>query len=212
LKKNLDILIERGDAESPFVTVVFCAVISSMIIFFVFVVFFLHCTVYGSSMQPTLHTGDVILVSQYKTRIKSGDIIILDERSNKYKKVLIKRAAATEGEVFKFVKVGEYVDFYKKNSAGNFEKIIEPYINGPMKDDDFNKSLFTYDVEYTVPENHIFFLGDNRNDSSDSRAYNYARTEYIIGEKVFIAKKGTLFYFFLSIIYGADPVSEDAKL
>lgn len=64
----------------------------------------------------------------------------------------------------------------------NGEKLEESYINGPM--------LYTGDLHYEVPADSYFFLGDNRNNSGDSR---YWKNPYIADEKM-VAK--VLFRYF----------------
>ena len=125
--------------------------------------------VVGSSMVPTLHDRDFVLTSRLFYKPKQGDIVILrkqifDERA------IVKRVIAVGGQT---------VDF-------DFDAGIV-YVDGQALDEDYvNAPTFRpldFDGEITVPENCVFVLGDNRNESLDSRrsTLGCVDTRYIIG-------------------------------
>ena len=109
----------------------------------------------GPAMNPTLESGDRIIVSVQPFEPKPGDIILFEPA---YEGAMwyIKRVIAVEGQT---------VDI-------NFE-INEVYVNGVMLDEPYilEPTRHRGDVEFpvTVPEDCVFVLGDNRNDSDDSR-------------------------------------------
>lgn len=112
----------------------------------------------GKSMDPTLENKDYLFVNKlaYKAEgPKRGDIIVfktdlIDKKSNK-KKDLVKRVIALPGEKIVI-----------KNS--------KVYINNKYLDESYINDVYTEgDINIVVPENHIFVMGDNRTDSSDSR-------------------------------------------
>ena len=132
--------------------------------------------VVGSSMCPTLESGDVLVV-RYGDEAKRGDIIIVDVRpyktdpekkklvKNEFKddtNYLIKRLIAIEGDTV-CCQDGKVLIRYADKEYGENEWDYHPsdqYIKDG-KNDDFS--------EYKVGEGEIFFLGDNRMVSQDSR-------------------------------------------
>lgn len=109
----------------------------------------------GASMESTLHTDDYVLLFK-TTRLKYEDIIVFyvpDE--NRY---LVKRVIGLEGDEIsiKYDYDNECYHVYR-----NGEVINEDYIDEPM-----NGSYET--MTLTVPDDKIFYLGDNRNRSDDS--------------------------------------------
>jgi signal peptidase I len=125
----------------------------------------------GSSMEPTLHHDDKIVVdrvSHFTGDFDYGDIIAFPFPGNPEQNY-VKRIVAVAGDV---VDVQE--DAF--------------YINGEKLEDDFSTEPINnnYDTEFplTVPEGHVFVLGDNRNGSSDSRFKEVGciKVEDIIGK------------------------------
>lgn len=121
--------------------------------------------IYGSSMNPTLKEGQVVIA--YKSKdIEQKDLIAFYQGN----KLLVKRVIAKQGD---YVKITDDGDVYI-----NGKKLEEPYI--------CNKSLGESDIKYPyqVPDGHYFVLGDNRETSIDSRnsAIGAVAKEDILGE------------------------------
>ena len=125
--------------------------------------------VVGNSMSPTLENGEVLILNKAKYRlseVKRGDIIAFTYEDTKY---LIKRVIGLPGD---------YVSI-KDNKV---------YINGKYYVEDYLKNVDTPNFELTelgytkVPENMYFVLGDNRDNSLDSRKIGLVNKSDIIGE------------------------------
>lgn len=122
----------------------------------------------GSSMEPTLQNGDigiVSLLSYNKHNPKVGDIVVVKETH--IDKKIIKRVVGKPGDTIE-VKDGV---LYRNDKA-----VDEPYIKEKIKDD--------Y-PKITVPEDHYFCMGDNRNGSSDSRVFGPMPKDNIMGKLIF---------------------------
>lgn len=128
-------------------------VISAVFVLLVFTLIFRMFIVNGPSMDPTLSNGERLIVSNLFYHPKQGDIICF--YSHNRDNVLVKRVIATEGQT---VDINE-----KSRVVVDGVELNEDYI------DDIVTSKRTLELPYTVEENHVFVMGDNRNDSLDSR-------------------------------------------
>jgi signal peptidase I len=118
----------------------------------------------GSSMLPTLIDGEFLLLEKFNNKYNRFDIIVLDHKGEK----LVKRIIGLPGE---FVE-------YKNNKL---------YINNEEVKEEIS-SLETYDFSieelgYTqIPKDYYFVMGDNRQNSTDSRYIGLIHKEDIVGE------------------------------
>lgn len=135
-------------------------------------------TVDGSSMKPTYHNGDRVIVSGFAGEINRGDIVIV---INALDEPIIKRVVATAGQTVDFDPVlGEVtvdgVPLYGETFG------IE---NGITYLPDYPG--FVLEFPQTVPENCVFVLGDNRGNSTDSRFVDVGMVDHrnILGKVIF---------------------------
>lgn len=124
--------------------------------------------IYGSSMNPSLNEGDLV-VSVKGTTMETGDVLAFYYNNN----VLVKRVIAHAGQ---WVDIAEDGTVYVDN-----QKIEEPYLTEKA----FGECDIT--LPYQVPESRIFVMGDNRDVSVDSRntAVGCVAEEQIVGKIVF---------------------------
>ena len=134
----------------------------------------------GHSMVPTLQDGDRLLVlnSMFCGGYEPGDIVVLRKESF-LPTPIVKRVIAVEGQVVD-------IDF----GSGTV------FVDGiPLQEGYIQERTFTAEgTEFplTVPEGSVFVLGDNRNNSTDSRDARLGTvdTRYIIGRAVYLAFPG----------------------
>lgn len=130
-------------------------VFSIILILIVFVFGFRVVGVDGESMMPTLNNMDWLAVQAINSTIERGDIVVITQ-PNITNKPLIKRVIAVGGDTLD-------INFMTGEVKVNGEVIDEPYIMAPTHNQgDFNKPI-------RIPEGYLFVMGDNRNDSLDSR-------------------------------------------
>jgi signal peptidase I len=137
----------------------------------------------GRSMEPTLHHADRMYINKLFYKPERGDVVIIkSKRTNE--KFWIKRVIAVEGDTL-------FIDFTNGDVYVNDEIIDEPYIKEPTLSfgNYVNRLLsngeFTRQNPLTIPEGEVFVMGDNRNNSSDSRAIGPVAVEDVEGHAVF---------------------------
>ena len=139
-------------------------------------------TVDGKSMEPTLDGGDRLLTTAITAEYEYKDIVVVVEPNDELYKPIIKRIIATEGQWID-VRYDEGL-VYIGDSADEMHPLDEPYIYS-LTDREYTDDKHEYPVQ--VPENHYFVMGDNRNNSTDSRSYKvgFVDENYILGKVVF---------------------------
>ena len=171
-------------------------VLLALVIFLAVRLVVLNFRVDGSSMIPNLHNGEMLLVNRnayfhfdenallnllpgenrHGKHVvylfhppRRGDIIVFNPPVSNPNKPYIKRVIGLAGDRITFHDGYVYV---------NGQKLNEPYIKGPITD----CSSPTQYCDLTVPPGDVFVLGDNRENSSDSRYFGPVSIDSIIGK------------------------------
>ena len=123
----------------------------------------------GTSMLPTLEDGDRVVLTAFDGKPERGQVVIITQ-PNAFGKPVVKRIIATENQTV-------HIDFTEGRVFVDGEELYEPYIN--------NLTIVGDVVNFpvTVPEGHVFVLGDNRQGSTDSRStkIGFINENYIMG-------------------------------
>ncbi|CCO08474.1 signal peptidase I [Desulforamulus hydrothermalis] len=121
----------------------------------------------SGSMEPTLLIGDRIIVSKITYHLREpqpGDIVVfkfpLDPSRN-----FVKRLIARGGDTVEIKDSVLYI---------NGKPVPEPYLPKDLTFQDFGPQ--------TVPPGHYFMMGDNRNNSDDSRVWGFLARDLIVGK------------------------------
>jgi len=133
--------------------------------------------VHGASMENTLVENEFVAVSDIYLTLEQGDIVVCQNKANQYhKEPIVKRIIAKEGQIVD-------IDFDTWVVTVDGVVLDEPYIK--LSPD--RRITSDWEYPYTVPENHIFVMGDNRNHSADSRSDEVGPIDvrYVVGKVVF---------------------------
>lgn len=150
---------------------------------FVFVWFFgQQVSTVGDSMKPALQNGDVVLVNRViynATKPRRGDVIVFKPKGNENVHYYIKRVIGLPGETVEI----------KDRSI---------YIDGELLEEDYQTTILKdsgYLVEsVTLDEDEYFVLGDDRENSEDSRHAEVGNVKrmYIYGKAWFVISGGNI--------------------
>ena len=152
----------------------------------VILILFLFCfriaVVDGDSMQNTLFDGDwmLLLNNIVAGEPEKGDIVVISKSTFKQGEPIIKRVIATEGQTVD-------IDFQNGTVTVDGQVLYEPYIKEKT-----HRSFEGMEFPLTVKEGCVFVMGDNRNNSRDSRYPSIGQIDKreIIGQAVFLIWPG----------------------
>lgn len=121
----------------------------------------------SESMENTLQVGDFVMGNRLARNYERGDILIFKFNDEEY---FIKRLIGLPGDDIEIKDHAVYV---------NGEKLDEPYLKEQMETPE--------EMSFHVPEGSYFMMGDNRNESYDSRYWDdpYIKKDQIVARAVF---------------------------
>ena len=138
----------------------------------IIVILFFFCwpvRLMGSSMEPTVGDGEIVLMNRFASMrgdYEKGDIMMFHYFDAEGDKTVVKRIIATEGDTIRILKNG-----------------VE--INGTIIEEDYAAGETIGLVDMTVPADTVFVMGDNRETSYDSRNMGVIPCESMKGRVFF---------------------------
>ena len=154
-----------------------------VVVFMLFTFTVRLCQVEGRSMVNTLHDGENLLLYSLAYTPEQDDIIVFhltelegnDHGLGATEKTLVKRVIATGGQelLIDFSNREIYVDGVKYEDANAVflspldGEDVGSYLDTPTSNQNYDP--VTNKLRITIPEHMLFVMGDNRNDSNDSR-------------------------------------------
>ncbi|HEX8683592.1 MAG TPA: signal peptidase I [Ardenticatenaceae bacterium] len=122
----------------------------------------------GTSMEPTLHSGQRLVIEKVSYHFAApdrGEVVVL-KIPGREEAALIKRVVATAGDVIA-IRNGRV------------------YLNGAVLEEPYLSQFTPGDLPSTVvPDGYIFVLGDNRGASNDSRTFGMIPTDHLVGRAI----------------------------
>ena len=137
----------------------------------------------GNSMLNTLHDGDLLLLQSVGYEPKVGDVVVLNKTTAETTALLggdaiVKRVVALGGQTVR-------IDYSTSTLYVDDQVVDEPYVREFMH---LRSGPYSGQTPFVVPEDSVFVLGDNRNESTDSRQemLGPVHKDYILGRALCI--------------------------
>lgn len=179
MKKEKDLLVEPQEAVNVHQETyewIQCVVVALICCVLIFVFVARVIDVVGNSMVPTLEWYDKVIITRLAGDYERGDIVVLQKDSFR-EEPIVKRIIAVEGQTID-------IDFENGIVYVDGEPLDEPYVNElTYESEDFE----SYERPLVIPEGCVFVMGDNRNNSTDSRreTIGCVDTRNILGKVIF---------------------------
>lgn len=199
------------------------SVIMNVVIVVLALVILMHVVVepvgiIGTSMENSIHDGDTVVLGKLYFSPKRGDVVVIDDGERR----IIKRVIAISGDKIGFVREGgddNYEIALYLDKGYGFVKQNEPYIKEKMTNDsgsvfsaikvaDSFEDMVSGGKYVAVDSGKIVALGDNRNDSSDSRRYGAFAFSDVVGKEIDAFDDKSFWKGFFDFFYrGASPAN-----
>lgn len=141
-------------------------------------VIFANYSVVGESMQPTLHDGNLLIVNKVIYDLQDADRFDVVVFHANEEEDYVKRVIGTPGDKIEYKNDKLYVndEYIEENFLETFKKksSAKPFT------EDFTLEELT--GEKRVPEGKLFVLGDNRQESLDSRSFGFIDERTLVGK------------------------------
>ncbi len=173
--------INSGVAFNIF-SYVFLGIAMVLIAFVCVFCFGITTAVIGNSMQPTLNSGQTILIDRFIYNLSNpqyGDVVVFLPKGNENTNYYVKRVVAVPGDTVQIKNGWLYINGTIYEESDYYDKMEDGGIAA---------------TPITLGEGEYFVLGDNRNNSEDSRSgdVGIVLKDYIIGKAWFKLEAGNI--------------------
>ena len=178
-----------------FVATVYCTIIALFVTTYV-----VHpMTVPTPSMEPTILVGDRLLIDKFTYRngfmedlgispvhkVDRGDIVVFKFPEDP-QVLYVKRAIGLPGEILEIRDKTVFINGVALDEPYAVHR--DPHVNGGAR----NPHALAFDIQrdnfgpVNIPEGNYFMMGDNRDDSADSRYFGFLPRDYIVGRPLVV--------------------------
>ena len=149
-----------------------------VIIMIVFTFFARIIGVDGHSMEPTLQDRDMLLLQCAGYEPRQGDVVVLHKSFSTTGEPIVKRVIAVGGQ-------SVHIDYDTSTVYVDGEPVDDSYLGETMVQPGSSTMQGT---DWDIPEGSVFVMGDNRNNSSDSREESLGPVEnqYVLGRALVV--------------------------
>lgn len=149
-----------------------------VIIMIVFTFFARIIGVDGHSMEPTLQHRDMLLLQCAGYEPRQGDVVVLHKSFSTTGEPIVKRVIAVGGQ-------SVHIDYDTSTVYVDGEPVDDSYLGEPMVQPGSSTMQGT---DWDIPEGSVFVMGDNRNNSSDSREESLGPVDnqYVLGRALVV--------------------------
>ncbi|MCR4787839.1 MAG: signal peptidase I [Lachnospiraceae bacterium] len=140
----------------------------------------MRTSIIGSSMSPGLVNNQTVLINRFAYRLlppKRGDVVCFYPKGNESSHIYVKRVVGLPGESIQIIDGYIYIDGVRYNEDDSFDIIEDPGDAGSL---------------FVLGNDEYFVLGDNRNNSEDSRNGNIGavKRDTLLGKAWFKFSRG----------------------
>lgn len=181
MEENNQVIVSNPKKKRKIGNIIFFSIVGTIIVLLLTFILlnrfvFFKINIVGSSMYPTFQHGQTLTVNSLARPDRGEVVIIANQKSGD--ELIIKRVIAVGGD-FVEIKPDRYVYV-------NGEQIKEPYLKEQKSTDPLDRAYLNQleavvGEQGRVPEGYLFYLGDNRENSADSRTYGLCKVEDVIG-------------------------------
>ncbi len=162
--------------------------IAVLLVEFIFTFFAFPASVDGESMFPTFIHDDRVLTIR-TNEFKNNDIVVVrydfdiqsSKRGIKDDELLVKRIIASPGQTFNYIGTDLYIDGNLVEDPFSFEGMNGLNVEIIAIKSDMVDECLQPDGSFIIPEGWYVILGDNRQNSTDSRAFGFVHESQILG-------------------------------